>query len=196
MFSSQEQVSLMATIVSVLNFIFDRVSTGLDAILPQQQSGSNLIENIYQSQLKDLEMRISFLIIVLVLLCIIVVIIFLLYQKLWKSRRLLIQQNEEIVNQQRSNDEIMLILEQKKHEIEQQSYELHETSTELKWQTENALRLYDEVEQQKTEITDSIQYAKRIQTALLPEKAFINEILNDYFVLFQQIGRASCRERV
>jgi serine phosphatase RsbU (regulator of sigma subunit) len=55
----------------------------------------------------------------------------------------------------------------------------------LKWQTENALRLYDEVELQKKEMTDSIEYAKRIQTILLPETNFINEILNDYFVLFQ-----------
>jgi serine phosphatase RsbU (regulator of sigma subunit) len=116
---------------------------------------------------------------------IIAVITFVLYLKNKKTQHLLIQKNEEIEKQRRSNDEIMQMLEQKKLEIEQQSLALYETSTELQWQTENALRLYDEIEQQKQDITDSIQYAKRIQTALLPEKSFINEILNDYFVLFR-----------
>ena len=132
--------------------------------------------------IRTLEMRIHILLAILVLMTIILVVIFVQYQKNKRSR---IQNHQKMEEQQRSNEQIMQMLEQKKHEIEQQSLELHETSTELKWQTENALRLYDEVEQQKKEMTDSIVYAKRIQTVLLPEKALINEILNDYFVLFQ-----------
>ena len=163
------------------------VHVGFDVMLSQQvaDNTTNPTDVAYQSQLKALEMQNSILILAIFLLIAISLIIIVLYRRILKSRKLLTQSYEEIKQQQRSNDEIMHMLEQKKQEIEQQSYELHETSTELKWQTENALRLYDEVEQQKTEITDSIQYAKRIQTALLPEKTFINEILNDYFVLFQ-----------
>jgi serine phosphatase RsbU (regulator of sigma subunit) len=116
---------------------------------------------------------------------IIAVVAFLLFRKNRKTQKLLYQKNEEIERQRSSNDEIMHMLEQKQQEVEQQSRTLAETSTELQWQTENALRLYDEIEQQKQDITDSIQYAKRIQTALLPERTFINEILNDYFVLFR-----------
>ena len=142
----------------------------------------NTVEILYQTQIKELEIWITVLGAALALLSIVVIVIFFQYQKNKKSR---ILNNEKIKEQQRSNDQIMQMLEQKKHEIEKQSFELSETSTELKWQTENALRLYDEVEQQKKEMTDSILYAKRIQTILLPEKAFINEILNDYFVLFQ-----------
>ncbi len=143
------------------------------------------IEFFYRSRLKDMEIWITILAVALVLVSIFAVIVFIYYQKNKKTHNLLLQKNEEIEKQQRSNDEIMQMLEQKKREIEQQSYELHETTTELKWQTENALRLYDEIEQQKKEMTDSILYAKRIQTALLPETSLINEILNDYFVLFQ-----------
>ena len=109
----------------------------------------------------------------LVLIGIIAAVFFFMYRK---SHRLRLQKNEKIEEQKRSNNQIMKILEQKKREIEQQSLELYETSTELKWQTENALRLYDEVEQQKKEMTDSILYAKRIQTILLPEKTSVNEI--------------------
>jgi len=142
----------------------------------------NSIDFFCQTQIRALEIWIIILVAALVVMSIILVVIFIQYLKNKRSRILNHQKMEE---QQRSNEQIMQMLEQKKHEIEKQSLELHETSTELKWQTENALRLYDEVEQQKKEMTDSIVYAKRIQTVLLPEKAFINEILNDYFVLFQ-----------
>ena len=176
----------MIIIVSILlKILFESVFAGFSVLLPQQQSGGITSDMIYQTQVENLEMQVSILIVALALLSVIVIGLIILYRKLWKSRTLLIYKNDEIEKQKQTNDDIMQMLEQKKLEIEQQSDELHETSTELKWQTENALRLYDEVEQQKTEITDSIQYAKRIQTALLPEKTFINEILNDYFVLFQ-----------
>jgi len=129
-----------------------------------------------------MDMQSVILISMLVLMSMIAIILFFQY---YKSRKLRLKNSKEIEEQQRSNEAIMQILELKKQELEQQSFELQETSTELKWQTDNALRLYDEVEQQKKEMTDSIVYAKRIQTVLLPETNFINEILNDYFVLFR-----------
>jgi len=42
-----------------------------------------------------------------------------------------------------------------------------------------------EIEEQKREITDSIIYAKRIQTAALPVSEFIYEIAPEHFVLFK-----------
>ena len=161
-------------------FVFERwFSVVSMAFLLQSENTVMLID---RSQLKAMEMHIAVLIAMLVLVSMIAVFFFFQFQK---TKRLRIQHNREIEEQQRSNDTIMQILEQKKREIEQQSYELQETSTDLKWQTENALRLYDEVELQKKEMTDSIQYAKRIQTILLPETKYVNEILNDYFVLFR-----------
>ena len=77
------------------------------------------------------------------------------------------------------------MLAEKMEEIEKQGNKLAETSNELQWQTETALKLYDEVESQKKEMIESIEYAQKIQRVLLPEDSFINEILNDYFVLFQ-----------
>ncbi len=149
----------------------------------REQDGD--VAEFYQTRLKVQKQRNGILIAVLVLVGIFAVVVFVLYQKNRRTAALLMQKNAEMEQHHRSNDEIMQILEQKKREIEQQSYELHETTTELKWQTENALRLYDEIELQKKEMTDSILVAKRIQTALLPEISSINEILNDYFVLFR-----------
>ena len=145
----------------------------------------NKVSPFSQSKLPDLETQIMILTVALIVVSIIAAVAIFLYYKNRKNQSLVLQKNEEIEKQRRSNNEIMQMLEQKKQEIEQQSLALYETSTELQWQTENALRLYDEIEQQKQDITDSIQYARRIQTALLPEKTFINEILNDYFVLFR-----------
>ncbi|MDR2037584.1 MAG: serine/threonine-protein phosphatase [Bacteroidales bacterium] len=143
------------------------------------------LEELYRLRIQNLEHYITILLIALFVLIVVAVVLFLMYHKNKESHIMLMQKNQEIERQQRANEEIMHILEQKRLEIEKQTDELDETTTELKWQTENALRLYDEVESQRKEMTDSIIYAKRIQTALLPDITVINEILNDYFVLFK-----------
>ncbi len=43
----------------------------------------------------------------------------------------------------------------------------------------------DQIAQQKKEITDSIVYAERIQSAVLPNKEYIDNLLKDYFILFK-----------
>ena len=157
----------------ISNFDIRIVIVMINSVLPT---------DIFSLKLKALESQAIYLIAALIIAGFFAALFFFLY---WRSRSLRLKKNKESEEQKRSNDNMMQILELKKKEIEQQSFELYETSTELKWQTENALRLYDEVEQQRKEMTDSIEYAKRIQTILLPETNFINEILNDYFVLFQ-----------
>ncbi len=42
-----------------------------------------------------------------------------------------------------------------------------------------------EILQQKKEITDSINYAKRIQTAILPPKKYVDSILGNYFIFYK-----------
>jgi len=43
----------------------------------------------------------------------------------------------------------------------------------------------DQISLQKKEITDSIEYAEKIQTAVLPKKEFIDKLLSEYFILFK-----------
>ncbi len=181
---------MFITIKTIILFILRIPVCGISFTFDEQESRIDpgvvdSTEPFYASLLKNREIFIAILVVILLLISIVAVITLVLYQKNKRVTALLQQKNEEIDKQHRSNDNIMQMLEQKKHEVEQQGYELQETTTELKWQTENALRLYDEIEQQKKEVTDSLLYAKRIQTALLPEVPFINEILNDYFVLFR-----------
>jgi len=128
-------------------------------------------------------------IILLVIVSIFAVFVFYLYIKSRKAHILMLKQqskmNKEIEENQRTNYEMSLMLAEKMKETDEQARALQETSTELNWQAENALRLYDEIDEQKKEMTESIEYAKKIQFILLPEESLINEILNDYFILFQ-----------
>jgi serine phosphatase RsbU (regulator of sigma subunit) len=54
----------------------------------------------------------------------------------------------------------------------------------LKSQKEEIERQKDLVEVQKTSITDSIRYAKRIQTAMLPPQDLFNATLKEHFILY------------
>jgi ligand-binding sensor domain-containing protein/serine phosphatase RsbU (regulator of sigma subunit) len=81
----------------------------------------------------------------------------------------------------RKSDEILLkntALEQQKEEILSQQ--------EIIAQSTNKLRLaFTEIQNKNLNITASIQYAKRIQDAMLPLEAHINQYLPESFVYFQ-----------
>ncbi len=62
----------------------------------------------------------------------------------------------------------------------------------VKERTEEVVKQKDEIEKQRDEIadknrsiTDSIEYAKRIQTAVLPSSEYAQEILPEHFILFR-----------
>jgi len=142
----------------------------------------NEVNMEYLSQVATLKTWNIVLMAIVVLMGVVVTIVLFFYKK---NRKLHKKMLKEIDDNQQANYEISQMLAEKMQEMEQQARDLFETSAELQWQTESALRLYEEVESQKKEITDSIQYALRIQTILLPEESSINEILNDYFILFR-----------
>jgi serine phosphatase RsbU (regulator of sigma subunit) len=54
----------------------------------------------------------------------------------------------------------------------------------LQQQKEETERQKEIVEQQKTSITDSIRYAKRIQSAMLPPQELVDDTLPDSFILY------------
>lgn len=55
----------------------------------------------------------------------------------------------------------------------------------LKTQKEAIEKQRDKIDKQNTDITDSIKYAKRIQTALLPPDEMLDKLLINYFVLYK-----------
>ncbi|MEA3450601.1 MAG: SpoIIE family protein phosphatase, partial [Bacteroidota bacterium] len=70
------------------------------------------------------------------------------------------------------------LVKQRTHEIEQQKHEIETQRDQLSDKNE-------EIQKINKDITSSIEYAKRIQTAMLPLKENINEHLKDYFILFK-----------
>lgn len=70
-------------------------------------------------------------------------------------------------------------------EVVQQKEEIEAQRDEIEAQRDLATQQRDMITQQKQEITDSIHYAKRIQTALLPPTHIIKSYLSDHFILFK-----------
>ena len=84
------------------------------------------------------------------------------------------------------------LLEQQKEEIESKNTELTQQNEEIRSQRDELQRQRDIANTQKNqiaikndEITSSIQYAKSIQSAVLPEDYMISKILDDYFIFFR-----------
>ncbi len=84
------------------------------------------------------------------------------------------------------------ITRKQKKIIEEQKLQVDEANEELNQQNDEIAAQRDEIESQrdllflqKKEITDSIEYAKYIQQALLASHEIINNCVADYFVLFK-----------
>jgi serine phosphatase RsbU (regulator of sigma subunit) len=71
-----------------------------------------------------------------------------------------------------------ILLGQQKEEIEAQR-------DEITAQRDLVMSQKDQIVKQNEEITDSIHYASRIQSAILPPEEFRKEIMHEHFILFQ-----------
>ncbi len=70
-------------------------------------------------------------------------------------------------------------------EIRQKNEEIEAQRDEIQAQRDLATNQRDQIAKQKDLITDSIEYAQRIQQATLPQEQYINEILPEHFILFK-----------
>jgi serine phosphatase RsbU (regulator of sigma subunit) len=83
---------------------------------------------------------------------------------------------------------IKSLLIQKKHllsEVQKRTIEITNKSNELKAQNEEISMHRDLLSIQNNAISESIVYAKRIQTAVFPQPDYIDGILKDNFVLYK-----------
>lgn len=77
------------------------------------------------------------------------------------------------------------LLAQQNEEISQQKEEISSQRDEIEAQRDKVQQQMEIVREQKEEIEDSIHYAKRIQTAVLPSDEIASQILGDHFILFK-----------
>jgi PAS domain S-box-containing protein len=98
----------------------------------------------------------------------------------------------DMKNQKAVVDNALLELSAKKELIEEQNKELHTQEEEIRQNMEELVATQDQLQIQFGElsaknknISDSITYAKRIQTALLPRLSEIQKVFPESFVLFR-----------
>jgi ligand-binding sensor domain-containing protein len=77
------------------------------------------------------------------------------------------------------------LVTEKTHEVTEQNAMLLQQKEEITIQAENLHEANVEITKRQQEITDSINYAKRIQDAILPQVSQIQALLPDSFVLFR-----------
>ena len=77
---------------------------------------------------------------------------------------------------------IIVIVKIYTHRLELEKIRLEQI---VKERTEEVVRQKDEIAEKNESITASIEYAKRIQTAILPSSEYANEILPEHFILFR-----------
>ncbi len=87
-------------------------------------------------------------------------------------------QREEILTQRDA-------IEAKNATLERQKNEILSQRDELEVQKNIAMQQRDEIAHHEQEIMDSIYYAKRIQTAIMPTMDTISAVLPEYFILFR-----------
>jgi serine phosphatase RsbU (regulator of sigma subunit) len=93
---------------------------------------------------------------------------------------------ERIIEQLKENeqlkDKVNRELEQK---VRERTKEIVQQKEEIEAQRDELESQRDMLVDQKQEITDSINYARRIQTAVLPSKEMLDELLPEHFVLYK-----------
>lgn len=77
------------------------------------------------------------------------------------------------------------IIEQQKEEVDLQKYEAEKQRDLAKQEHHEAEKQRHIVEEKNTEILDSIQYAKRLQDAILPPVKLVKEYFEESFILFR-----------
>jgi serine phosphatase RsbU (regulator of sigma subunit) len=130
-----------------------------------QEIANNNKELILQTQIRNLFIFFSLLILI---------IAFFLYRinlQRAKANGRLVEQNTEMLQQKKKITESQKAIEKKNRLLELQNYEITLKNREI--QTQNQ------------DVKDSIEYAQRIQAAMLPSSETIQRILQEYFVLLK-----------
>jgi serine phosphatase RsbU (regulator of sigma subunit) len=105
-------------------------------------------------------------------------ILFYNYKRKQRHNRLLEERNKQILQQKEEITTQNEILQQQKEEITSQRDEIESKQYIL-------LKQKHKLEMVHKELTNSIHYAKYIQSASLPTTKNLQEILNEYFIFFQ-----------
>ena len=94
------------------------------------------------------------------------------------------RKKRQLARQKKEIEAKNLDLEHKNEEISAQRDEIEAQRDEIEAQRNLLFDQKEEIEQNSVEITNSIEYAERIQMAALPDLGMLDEIADSYFLLF------------
>ena len=92
--------------------------------------------------------------------------------------------HEHVEQISRLNRDLEEKVEERTREVVMQKEEIEAQKEEIEAQLDMATRQRDTISRQKDQILDSIRYAERIQSAILPPGDFLSENTADHFVLY------------
>ena len=90
-----------------------------------------------------------------------------------------------IRNLQRAKDILEEEVKKRTHEIQMQKEEIEGQRDEIEAQRNFVIKQRDQIEKQNIDITASIQYASRIQRAVLPPAEMFNNYLGEHFIFYR-----------
>jgi serine phosphatase RsbU (regulator of sigma subunit) len=94
-----------------------------------------------------------------------------------------LKENEQLKD--KVNRELEQKVKERTEEIRAQKEEIEAQRDEIEAQRDQLQEQRDVVVKQKDRLTDSITYAQRIQTAVLPTRSYLDQVMPEYFVLFK-----------
>lgn len=93
--------------------------------------------------------------------------------------------HEHVERISRMNRDLEKTVTERTQEVVMQKEEIEAQKEEIEAQLDMATLQRDTISRQKEQILDSIRYAERIQSAILPPAQYLTEILSDHFILFK-----------
>jgi serine phosphatase RsbU (regulator of sigma subunit) len=93
---------------------------------------------------------------------------------------------EQIIDQLKVNEKLKdKVNRELENKVMERTREISQQKEEIETQRDEIELQRDKVFAQKKEITDSINYAQRIQEAVLPRKEYLEEVMPEYFVFYK-----------
>ena len=93
--------------------------------------------------------------------------------------------HDHVAKISRMNRDLEKTVKERTQEVVMQKEEIEAQKEEIEAQLDLTTQQRDTITRQKDQILDSIRYAERIQSAILPPARYLTEFLSDYFILFK-----------
>ncbi len=135
-------------------------------------------KKIQDLQIQEEEVRFRYLVGIIGLGSLTFLLLFFFFIRNRKQNKLLKQQKQQI---QETNQE----LHQQKEEVQAQASHLQQVYEEIRTKNDFLEEQKQTIENRNQKITDSINYANRIQGAMLPHASILSQFLPDSFIFFK-----------